>query len=84
MPGTVRVFVHARRMGRTLFVLRAFGFRPVQWKGHAPAAIHVAVTETMTPAKLRRFVEHCHRFGLADMRLGLPGVGLGRFSRRRH
>ena len=83
VPHSVRIAVHARRLGRVLFILRAFGLRPTKWSGHAPALIEVEIPCSLTPDKLRRFVDHCYRSGLAEMRLGLPGVRLERMSRRR-
>jgi hypothetical protein len=78
-PFRTTLFVHRRRSWRTLFFLRSLGAEVIMVRKGRPAAIEVEVPSTLSPGRLRRFVEHCRRTGLAEQRLGLPGVGIGSF-----
>lgn len=80
VPPSLRYFVSARRRWRTIFFLRSLGLRITSLSGRRTAYIDVEVPSNFTAEHIRRFVDHCHRSGLAQEQLGLPGIRLKRFS----
>jgi FAD/FMN-containing dehydrogenase len=80
IPSAIGFFVSARRRTKTLFFIRSFGFCISRFWGRDVTYIDVEIPATLTADRLRRFVDHCHRSGIAESKLGLPGVRLKRFS----
>lgn len=82
-PFKTLLHVHPRRRWRTLFFLRSLGLDVVGVSRGRPTTIIVEIGTSLSPARLRSFVEHCRRTGLSEQRLGLPGGAIGRFAPRR-
>ena len=79
------LLVHPRRAWRTLFFARSLGIEVAVASRHGRTSligIDYEVPADMNRDRLRRFVEHVRRSGLADERLGLTSV-IGAAGRRR-